>query len=413
MQNSSKKVLMIHHGGHAGGAPLSLLYTAIGLISNKYHVEIALMQPTKELHELYNEHGIKTHEVTYIPFFIVWSNYSPNSFSPRTLLDIVKTTLKWRRSQKKIMNFISKEKYDIIHLNSIAISNVAQVLLKEKIPFIWHVREQGPQRHGFRYRFLSSLLKRSPAVVFLSKSEQRSWVNNNHGHVVHNFIDFKKFDRNLNKHKSKYRAELNLSKDDFVILFLGGTKWYKGLDLLLKAVKRLNTDKVKILIPDYKIPQTSRVTKIIIRMKQFFDKNANFQQTIDHYISTNLKKNCVKIPFNPESVPFFVASDLVVFPARQPHFARPIIEAGAMSKPVIASDFEVLRELVDNNVSGMLIDTQNTQLFAEKIKLLIDSPDLCSKLGEAGYVKSRELFQFEKQMQKIIEIYITVENGLP
>ncbi len=73
-----KKVLFVHHGSIAGGAPLSLLYTALGVKDKGYIPEVALVSPSKELHQLYNKHGIKTYEIPYVPIFIVWSNYCPS-----------------------------------------------------------------------------------------------------------------------------------------------------------------------------------------------------------------------------------------------------------------------------------------------------------------------------------------------
>ena len=92
---------------------------------------MALVSPSKELHQLYNKHGIKTYEIPYVPFFIVWSSYCPSSFSLNGLRDIISATLKWKKSQDKFYKFISNNNYDLIHLNSLGLSNIAQLLLKK------------------------------------------------------------------------------------------------------------------------------------------------------------------------------------------------------------------------------------------------------------------------------------------
>ena len=99
------------------------------------------------------------------------------------------------------------------------------------------------------------------------------------------------------------------------------------------------------------------------------------------------------------------SSDLIGFPATVGHFARPIIEAGFMKKPVIASDLAPLDELVVNNQTGYLVDPNDTDAWADKLLLLLTDKDLNKKMGDAGYNFCIQHFTVIAQKKFIENIY--------
>lgn len=403
-----KKVLFIHHGGIEGGAPLSLLYTALGVAKSGYTPEVGLMYPSKELHALYNKNGIVTHELPFIPFFIVWTGHSPHRFSIHTLRDIVKTAKKWNSAQSKLIEFIELHNFDLVHLNSAALSNAAQILLRKNIPFVWHVREQGPAKKGLRFKFIHALLAASKNVIFLSEAERKSWGFESHGSVIHNFIDFELFDFHKNTNRFVCRKEFGISANDFVILFMGGLKHYKGTELLIRAVARLTHrfPEIKILMPDSVEKKTGRIRGLLKKIMHKFNGSSNYPSHIVALIhDLNLIDNCIRLPFNPNSISFYVSSDVVVFPATQAHFARPIIEASAMKIPVLASDFPVMRELVVNEETGYLFEPNNIEELSQKLEVLLLSKELRSSMGENGYMFAWKNFDSNIQMNKVLNVY--------
>ena len=407
-----KKVLFIHHGTISGGAPLSLLYTALGIAKYGYKSEVGLLFPSKDLDDLFNSHGITTHNLSFIPFLIVWSGYAPNLFSLRTLKDLIQSTISWGSAQRRLIYFINLHKFDLIHLNSAGLSNSAQILIKNKVPFIWHIREQGPDRHGYRFKFIKNLMSRAKNLIFLSEAERKSWGFNVHGSVIHNFVDLDFFDFRKNIKKIEFKKSFGFLPDDFIILYLGGLKEHKGAEILLKAAGALHRKytNLKILMPDSVIHRRSSFKQALSIMKRVITLSPNYAEKMIVLINQlGLEANCLRIPFDPDSISFFVASDLVVFPAIQPHFARPIIEASAMKLPVIASDFPVMRELVDDGVTGYLFESKNIKELSKRIEELIKSSVLRVEMGENGFTKAESEFNSIKQTAKVIEVY---ENAL-
>ena len=52
--------------------------------------------------------------------------------------------------------------------------------------------------------------------------------------------------------------------------------------------------------------------------------------------------------------------------------------------PVIASDVGGVKELVEDGVTGYLVEAGNAEDLAAKIRLLCNDPDACKRMGETG-----------------------------
>ena len=65
-------------------------------------------------------------------------------------------------------------------------------------------------------------------------------------------------------------------------------------------------------------------------------------------------------------------------------------------------------ELIVDGKTGYLIPFAETETFVEKIIQLKDNPELLRELGENAKKHVREHFDFEKNMQKVIEL---IERG--
>ncbi|MDP7259301.1 MAG: glycosyltransferase, partial [Anaerolineales bacterium] len=94
-----------------------------------------------------------------------------------------------------------------------------------------------------------------------------------------------------------------------------------------------------------------------------------------------------------------------VFPSVVPHFARPVIEAGAMAKPVVASDLGGPRELVRHDETGLLIPPNDPRKLAEAIIAILSDPARAQAMGVAGYRRARELFDARKNAVRTFSIY--------
>jgi len=393
-EEQKRRVLFIHHGGIAGGAPLSMLYTMQGVQRAGYEPVAALRRPMPELHKLYNDAGFATLETPWVPMFITWSGSEGKWWNPIMWKGLFGAFKKWSAGKEKLVALLGEEKIDLVHLNSVGLSNSAEALIAADFPFVWHVREHGPSRKGNRFKRISSRLAQAAHVVFLSRAERHSWLGHAaHGTVVHNFIDFQKFDDAKSGEAAKKAFGIDSTMK--VILYVGGSKSHKGVIELLETLGDLKNsygDNFVCLMPDSAIKNVGQPTKVETRMAQVINERG-------------LENNCRLLPFNPDIVDLFAASDVLVFPATKPHFARPVIEASAMGKPVIASDLKAIDELVKNEETGYLVPASDQKVFHDKIKFLFENPDIASQMGKAGKKFALEEFEQGRQMKKILALY--------
>lgn len=86
-------------------------------------------------------------------------------------------------------------------------------------------------------------------------------------------------------------------------------------------------------------------------------------------------------------------------------FGVSVIEASACEKPVIVSDKGGLPEVVENNVSGIVVQSNNQDLLVSNLEKLILDPDLRSRLGKAGRERVIKYFSKEESLNKMIRNY--------
>ena len=100
----------------------------------------------------------------------------------------------------------------------------------------------------------------------------------------------------------------------------------------------------------------------------------------------------------------FWASDIVVTPSIffDP-FNRTNIEGMICKKPVVGTCFGGTPEIVQNRVTGYIVNPFNTALMAEKIIDLLKNPQKAKQFGEAGYQRVKEEFNLEKQADKYLD----------
>src|SRR5205814_9416300 len=89
-----------------------------------------------------------------------------------------------------------------------------------------------------------------------------------------------------------------------------------------------------------------------------------------------------------------------------------LMEAMAAGKPVIASAMSGIPELVDDRVSGLLIDATHTQRIANAIRYLLANPAVRHKMGRAGQKRIREEFDIRRTVASLIEFLDAREENI-
>jgi glycosyltransferase involved in cell wall biosynthesis len=108
---------------------------------------------------------------------------------------------------------------------------------------------------------------------------------------------------------------------------------------------------------------------------------------------------------NREIAPLLAGHDIMVMPSREESFGVAALEASSVGIPVIASNIGGIPEAVKNNQTGILVPSDNVENLAEAIKKLADNVELRKRMGNAGREFVRTNFDWEKSLDRMIDLY--------
>ena len=107
----------------------------------------------------------------------------------------------------------------------------------------------------------------------------------------------------------------------------------------------------------------------------------------------------------PEQIPAVMhASDIVVHCSLREGLARAIPQAMLAGRPVVSFDVDGAREVVDSQ-TGILLPPEDVQGLVLAIETLAGSPELRSRLGQAGRERCREMFDHGRMVDRIEALY--------
>ncbi|GAB4222597.1 MAG: glycosyltransferase family 4 protein [Spirochaetales bacterium] len=98
-------------------------------------------------------------------------------------------------------------------------------------------------------------------------------------------------------------------------------------------------------------------------------------------------------------------ADLFVLATRWEGFPRSILEAMRAGLPVVATDVGGCRESVVDGETGFLVPKEDPQELQNRLRLLIESPDLRIRMGRSGRRRFEEHFTFQRMYERTLAVY--------
>lgn len=171
--------------------------------------------------------------------------------------------------------------------------------------------------------------------------------------------------------------EQNTNFDNF-ILFVGHLQKVKGLNYLIEAFDKIRND-----FPEFKLVLIGQGTNTLkTRSNIELKGRLSLEQT------RAIMRNCY----------------CLVLPSLSEGLPRVIMEAMALSKPVIASNVGGIPDLIKDGQSGFLFEAGNSDELAGKLKVLLEDRNLAMKMGQRGREFIRENFSNEKYIANYVRM---------
>jgi glycosyltransferase involved in cell wall biosynthesis len=219
------------------------------------------------------------------------------------------------------------------------------------------------------------ILATSPNYVSLSPTLQ---LNRSKVRIVPNFIDPNYFSSNRAIRKEK--------KGDLIrLLSVGRFTKYKGYENLISALKDLKINFEFNIVG-------SGVSRLIsndyVKNKIIFHENCSFDQLCDIYSSCDI---------------FLLGST-----SRAEAFGIVLLEAMYFRLPTIAFDVmgSGISNVIDNGVTGFLIEPDDYNDYLDKISLLSNNYTLRINMGVKGRERLIDYFTIDKIGKSLIDLYL-------
>ena len=173
---------------------------------------------------------------------------------------------------------------------------------------------------------------------------------------------------------ARLRERLGLD-DRPVLLFVGRIQPLKGVDVALRALAAL---------------EDQRTTLVVVGGPSGPSGPSESERLHALVGQLGLRERVVFVPPQPHDAlaDFYRAADVCVVPSRSESFGLVALEAAACGTPVVAAAVGGLRSLVDDGVTGFLVEGHEAADYAVPLSLLLSDRDLAREMGEAAVARS-------------------------
>lgn len=397
-----KRILIVDHDLDLSGAFVSLTYLIKRLVEENYEIFV-LSKTGKAQKNILMTMGAKI------------INYSASSLKSITLSFHIsdKTkflTLKWFKNLIKdflyffnglilSVKIINRYNPDLIYLNEYVTISFGIFARIKRIPIVVHIRSLFiDQKYNFRIYLLKFALKNISSYNLAITNLEASQIGTNKGSksrtiIVPEFLNHEDFI--LQEDIMVFKKEHELENFELTVAFLGGLNMIKGSLTFLNCTEYIESDPTKIVFIIAGNINASKSKENLLYINKCFEK-----------INNPFKK--VKIKFigpTHQTGQLLSAADVLVSCSVQTHFSRPIIEAWAKKKAVIATDISHSKNLISDGISGLLFPVNNAMALAEKIDQLYNNFEKRLLLGENGFKEATSKYSANKNTEMISNLF--------
>lgn len=174
-----------------------------------------------------------------------------------------------------------------------------------------------------------------------------------------------------------------------VLLSLGRLVKRKGVDMVIDTIINMPEEETSNLIYFIAgVGPREEYLKNLVPLR--FAKKIIFLGSLSDYDKWMWLKSC----------------DIFIMPSRDIEgdfegFGIVYLEANLCGKPVIGGNSGGVKDAVEDEFTGLLVNPENTEEIAKAINRLTNDEVLCEKLGENGRARAVKDFSWEKQISKL------------
>jgi glycosyltransferase involved in cell wall biosynthesis len=285
---------------------------------------------------------------------------------------------------------------DIIYTNTAPVIIGGMLSKFTGIKNVWHLHEI-LEPSSFMHRFFGWIINATAQkVIVVSDAVYNNWAGRiDGGKMVKVYNGFEASDINVDVNvdataNATLREQLNLNNNTVLVGMVGRVNLIKGQFYFIQiaaAAKAAGLNCHFVMIGDaykgyeYLYPQLeSQITTL------------------------GLQNSITNLYYQPNAAALIQQLDIFVLPSIKPDsFPVVILEAMAAGKPIIATNQGGAQEQIDDCVTGFLVPINDATIAAQKLGVLVNNPDMRTRMGQAGAKKLQEQFSLATFNKNIVD----------
>lgn len=304
----------------------------------------------------------------------------------------------------RLYSLFKREKYDIVYYTSPNVSMYASIASKfAGIPCrlysqcgLRYVSFSGVKRKIFKTverltcALSSTIRAQSPKNMAFAINESLCPANKisvvGIGGTIG--VDLKECDSfNRSEYRNNLRAKYQVAQDAFVFGYVGRVNADKGINELISAFKSLREDCPNAwLVLVGMIDDTNPISSELMEMARNDERivfTGNVKPTeVYHHMSM---------------------FDALTHPTYREGFGKVLQEAMGMALPIITTNVPGPSEVVEDGISGILVESKNDRDLADKMKLIYKNGKLRDSLSVNGRKRAEKYFDRPIMLNNILE----------
>lgn len=278
-------------------------------------------------------------------------------------------------------------------------------------PAVWIIRESEDPRESFLSNLtpehravFHSALDQADRVVFVSRHTRDKWLASTNLDeqktvVIHNGLDFTRFEADRGKDRAAIRRSLAIQPDEVMLLCVGTICQRKNQVQLVDALELL--------------PQSvlSKIRVVCVGARVHSTYLSDIEARIEK--NDNLRECMLLLPETPGVGRFYRAADAFVLPSLLESFPRVVLEAMHFSLPIIANPVFGVREQTREGVNALYYDAADASTLAARFAEILD-PALRKSLSLGSDKMAAEMLTFDGMLESYTRLLrSTISTPVP
>lgn len=307
---------------------------------------------------------------------------------------VIQTELPFDLSKwSQVKQILQKEQISLVHAHGTrALSNVYWAADNLNLPIVYTVHgwsfhpDQNPVKRFFRVRGERFLSNRANVTICVSDNNLRDAIKEfkmPNAAVIKYGIDLKRF--NPENNFKDIRAEFGIGPDTTLVGYIARITAQKDPFTFIQAISEVpDSLDIKFLIigdGDLKPAMINLAKELKVESRIIF---SDFRQDVPDLLN---------------------AVDIYCLPSLWEGLPIGLLEAMSMKKAIVATAVDGTKEVITDQVNGLLVPTHAPKKLASALSMLANNPAMIRTFGENAFALMKDEFSVANMTRKVERIY--------